>query len=163
MHAFTGHYPNDWADHGLSYAGVNTLISVFWLHEHQLVCSRYNPVAETSETEISCNTTEIVIFLQPLPCYVMLYSHASTAKKNHIWNNIFRWVTPSPPPSRIASPEFGPQLSLNPWSCPDSTRCPGERKTQCMAPYQGCKALLKHCECWTDCPAIHPDGFWYPT
>lgn len=162
MDTFTGHYPNDWADHGLRYAGVNTFISVFCLHEHQLVCSRYNPVPETSETEISLNTTEIVLFLPPLPCYVMLYGHASTVKKN-LWNNIFCWVTPSPPPSKTASREFGPQRSLSPWSCLDGTRCPGKRKTQCMAPYQGYKALLKHCECWTDCPAIHPHGFWYLT
>lgn len=81
MHTLTGHYPNDRADHSLRYAGVNTLILVFRLREYQLLCSRYNPVPEKSETEISLSTTEIVPFLPPLLCDVMFYGHASITRK----------------------------------------------------------------------------------
>lgn len=40
-----------------------------------------------------------------LPCYVMFYSHASTTEKT-LWNNIFSWVLPNPPPSKITSAEL---------------------------------------------------------
>lgn len=101
MHPFTGHYPKTeqesqgwWNKYTHLSFPMNTMnISLLYV------------VTTHSQIHLSVPQKLYWSFYHWLPWYMMLYSHASTTEKI-LWNSIFCWVPPSPPPSKTTSAEL---------------------------------------------------------